>query len=210
MKLITTGTFFRPNQIGQPYHSLVLDIGYAISDNMLITTNIEELVHSPLLGFSLKWGRANIGLKAGVDYKERFNKAYIIDDGGLDSIYAKNIPGNSFFKNTDFGFKLSFIYETDVNWLYNLFAAFYKLTASPIFTFEYIMAINRYDYTLSVSPQPYDSYLFNMKLTLDLHKNIQGGLQSRFALEQYRSWLTTGISREVFSYEIGLNFTLLF
>ncbi len=210
MKLFTSGEFFRPNQVGKPYHGLVFDIGYAISDNMLITTNIEELVHSPLIGFSIKWGRANVGIKTGVDYKERYFKEFIVDDGGPDSIYAKNIPGNSVFKNTDMGFKLSFIFETDVNWLYNFFASFYKLTASPIFTFEYIMGINRYDYSMSVSPQPYDSYLFNMKLTLDLHKNIQGGIQSRFALEQYRSWLTTGISREVFSYEIALNFTLLF
>jgi len=63
-----------------------------------------------------------------------------------------------------------------------------------------------------------DIHMIKSKLTLDLHKNIQGGLNARFLLEQYRNRKNlnyynvkaSDLKREVFSYEVGANFTLLF
>ena len=47
------------------------------------------------------------------------------------------------------------------------------------------------------------------RLTLDLHRNIQGGVIGRWALEKFRNRETNGVYREIISYELGLNFTLL-
>ena len=72
------------------------------------------------------------------------------------------------------------------------------------------MELDRYDYKISLSPWPYDVHLFTTKLILDLHKNIQGELQSRLAVEQYRHMDSLNVNREIFSYEIGFSFKLLF
>jgi hypothetical protein len=103
-------------------------------------------------------------------------------------------------------------------WIYKFFALFYRLTAMPIFNIEYSLKINRYDYLLTTSPQPLDVHLIKSKLTLDLHKNIQGGLFVSFVVEQYRNRKNLNyyevkandLQKEIFSYELGANFTLLF
>ncbi|MCP4135623.1 MAG: hypothetical protein GY754_31940 [bacterium] len=213
MKLFDFG-FFRPNEKGQPHHSANLSLGYAFDTNMIITSNIEENSHSPNLGLTFKWDRTSLGFKTGVAYKIRNDEEYIFVNDSIrhsaDDIYIANMAEQAAFKENDFGYTLSVLYVTDVEWLYNYFATFYKLAARPIFSVEYSMALNRYDYSNTVSPEPYDLYLVKNKLTLDLHKNIQGGLANRFALEQFRNRETSGISKEVFSYEITLNFSLIF
>jgi len=114
------------------------------------------------------------------------------------------------FKEVDIGYSFSAMYETDITWLYNAFSSLYRLVAFPIFSIEYSLLLNRYDYTRTVSPEPYDQHLITAKLTLDLHKNVQGGLTARWALERFRNRQTEGVAREIMSYQFGLNFTLVF
>ncbi|HDP79334.1 MAG TPA: hypothetical protein ENN21_00670 [Spirochaetes bacterium] len=114
------------------------------------------------------------------------------------------------FREIDRGYRFSVLYETDVQWIYRLFNAYYRLVAFPIFSLEYSLLLNRYDYSHTVSPEPYDQHLVTGKLNLDLHKNVQGGLIARWALEKFRNRDTEGVSREIMSYEVGLNFTLVF
>ena len=121
-----------------------------------------------------------------------------------------NMPARVKFKEMDVGYNLSLLYETDVKWLYRLFSRLYTLYAFPIFSLEYQMVLNRFDYTVSLSPEPYDMHLITSRLTLDLHKNIQGEMHARFAVEDYRHRETLNVTREIFSYEIGMNFSLLF
>ena len=113
-------------------------------------------------------------------------------------------------KEVDNGYRFSILFETDVQWLYRMFSHLYALYAYPVFSIEYSLLLNRYDYLQSVSPEPYDQHLFSAKLNLDLHKNIQGGLTARWAEERYRTRDTGKINRGIRSYEFGFNFTLIF
>ena len=206
--------FFRPNRNGLPHHSANVNVGYDFNRNMLITSNIEENVHSPSFSVTFKRDRASIGLRGALDYRRRSKREYIsLDDSERsrrDDIYIENMQNLFSFREVDRGYNFSILYETDVLWIYNLFSLVYELIAYPIFTLEYSLLLNRYDYSMTVSPEPYDQHLITGKLTLDLHKNVQGGLLARWALEKFRNRDTEGVYREIISYEIGLNFTLLF
>ncbi len=213
MKLFKFG-FFRPNREGIAYHASTFQLGYTYENNMIITSNIDEHVHSPLVGITFKWDRASIGVNFSVDFRRKNSKQFIeVDDSGRaaeDDIYYENMSEYVNFHEQDEGYNLSFAYETDVKWVYNIFAKFYRLTAFPIYKLEYSMKLNRYDYNKTVSPDPYDLHLIDSSLTLDLHKYIQGSFYSRFAIEQYRSRHNNSVNREIFSYELGLNFSLVF
>ncbi len=207
-------SFFRPNRAGLPYHSSTLVIGYEFSDNMLITSNIEELTHTPGFELNFRRDRTVFSLRFGIGFREKKARAFIslnpLNRSASDAIYASNIPSLLFFREEDNSYTFTTLFETDVVWLYGLFSGFYELVAFPIFTFEYTLQLNRYNYLVSLSPEPYDLHLFRVKLTLDLHRNIQGGIFSRLALEQFRNRYTGGVNREIFSYELGLNFSLIF
>lgn len=120
------------------------------------------------------------------------------------------MPEYAPFNEKDYGYRFAAMYETDVKWVYDFFAMFYKLTALPVFSAEYNMALNRYDYFNSVSPEPYDLFMVKSSLTVNLHKNIQGGLAGALSLEKFRNRDDQGVSREVFSFEISANITILF
>ncbi len=114
------------------------------------------------------------------------------------------------FEENDRGYRFTAFFETDVLWLHTLFSELYELASKPIFSLEYSLLLNRYDYTVTVAPESYDQHLVTGRLTLDLHRNIQGGLTGRWALEKFRNRETGGVYREIMSYELGMNFTLLF
>jgi hypothetical protein len=214
--------FFRPNHEGLPYHAAFLTAGYKFDTNMLITQNIEEQVHTPTIGLSFKRDRASLTFEFGVGLKHKNSRPYIpwnpLKLSFRDYVYYQNMPFNTFYKDKDTGYSFTTLFETDVKWLFKFFSLFYKLTAMPIFNLEYSLKMNRYDYLLTTSPQPLDVHMIKSKLTLDLHKNIQGGLNTRFVVEQYRNrknlnyykLKASDLKREIFSYEIGGNFTLLF
>jgi hypothetical protein len=197
-----------------PYHSANLNIGYSFARNMLITSDIEENTHGPNAALIFKRDRQSLGLKTEFNYRQRNKKEYISLNESTrsreDDIYAANMQTKESFKENDKGYKYSILYETDVLWLHRWFSYFYELTAYPIFSIEYSLSLNRYDYSRTTSPEPYDQHLVTGKLTLDLHKNIQGGLTGRAALEKFRARETNNVNREIRSYEIALNFTLLF
>ncbi len=206
--------FFRDNRDDLTHHASFMDISYEFSRNMLITSNIEEDSHKPSAGLTFKWGRSSLGLKGGLEMRYRHEKEYISfneeDRRSEDDIYVGNMTGNSSFAEKDYGYTFSLLYETDLAPVYNFFSMFYKLVSLPVFSFEYSMAINRYDYTQTVSPEPYDLYMLSGKLSLDLHKNVRGGLSSRWALERFRNRESNAISKEILSYEVGFNLSVVF
>ncbi len=212
MKIFNFG-FFKNHGDNLFYHSSTLSLGLNFTDNMLITSNINEKVVSPQFGFVLKWDRSSLGFKYEFNYRKKNNYDYISTDlveGDSDYIYLENMEGNKEFKEQDYGNKFSTLYETDVLWLYNFFSNFYKLTGNPIFSIEYRMEINRYDYFVSVSPEPYDLFMLTSKLKLDLHKNIQGGFSGTMALEKYRNRDDNSVSNEVKSYDISASISFIF
>lgn len=213
MRIFSFG-FFRPNKPGIPHHAAHVTSNYTYSRNMIITSNIQEDVHSPILGLNFKRDRTGVGLKGGIDFRLRKDVEYIPtrfeERDRRDDVYAENLVSTEHFKEDDKSYKFSVFFETDVNWLYNAFASIYELKARPIFNIEYSLLWNRYDYTLTVSPEPYDQHLCTTKLVLDLHQNIQGGILGRWAFEKFRNRDTNGVYREIISYELGLNFTMLF
>ncbi len=206
MKLFRFG-FFRPNSPESPRHDSSFDIGYSLRNNMLITQNIYEHTHSPLIGVTFKWDRSYISISGGVELRNRSYSEYISQN---DELYFSNISTSAELGEFDAGYTFSTVYETDVKWLHRFFEQFHALTALPIFTLEYRMAFNRYDYDISASPEPYDMFLLNAKLTLDLHRHIQGGISATFALEQYRNRDTEAITSRIVSYEGAASLTLLF
>ena len=205
--------FFRSNGEGLTYHSSLINFGLNIADSRLITYNINEKKIAPTAGIIFKWDRSSLSFKYEFDYRKKQNKEYISTDlaeGDRDYIYLLNMEGNSKFREEDFGNKLSTVYETDVGWLYNFFSGFYKLTGIPVFSLEYRMEKNSYDYLKTVSPEPYDLQMITSGLKMDLHKNVQGGLSGRMALEKFRNRENNGISREVISYEITADVVFIF
>ena len=212
MKILSTG-FFRANSAGLPYHGATLSTGLDYTDSMLITENIDEKKISPSLGLTFKIDRTSFGVKGSLDYRKRKSEEFIdyeCPENDPDYIYVSNMEGSGSFSETDKGYKFSAFYETDVKWIYDYFSLFYKLNGLPVFSAEYTMEIDRYDYTKTVSPEPYDLYMLKSDLTLDLHKNVRGGMTGRMALEKFRNRENNGVSREVFSYEISGTISLIF
>ncbi len=203
-----------PGETKEKHRSAFLNLGYRFNRSMIITSNIEEDSHLPQLSFTFKWGRANLGMKFGVDLKQKRFKPYIpfnsFTRSTKDHIYIENMPQFTIYRQDDIGYNFKLAYETEVKWLFDLFSKLYKLVAYPIFFFEYAMEINRASYELTTEPEPYDQHLFTVKLDMDLHKNVRGGFHSRLSLEQFRNRESWNVSREIFSYEVGLNFSLLF
>jgi hypothetical protein len=212
MQIFKTG-FFRGNGEGLPYHSSTLDLGLNFTDSMLITQNINEKKIGPSTGIFFKWDRSSISFKYEFDFRVKTNEEYIstsLTEGDSDYIYLLNMEGNSSFSEKDYGHKFMSRYETDVEWLYSFFSGFYKLTGLPLFSVEYKMEINRYDYFKTVSPEPYDLFMIISDLNLDLHKNVQGSVSGKMALEKFRNRENKGISRQVFSYEVNTGISFIF
>ena len=198
---------------GSSYYSSLINIGLNVADSMLITYNINEKKVSPSCGIVFKWNRNSLGFKYDYEYRIKTNKEYIstdLDEDDRDYIYLMNMEGNNKFIEKDYGHRFTSTFETDVVWLYNLFSGLYQFTNTPLFSIEYRMEINRYDYYKIVSPEPYDLFILTSKLTLDLHKNIQGGLSGSLAIENFRNRVDNNINREVFSYEIVGNISFIF
>jgi len=206
-------SFFRPNKPGIPHHGATMSVGLSYSRNMIITQNIIEDIQTPSLGFTFKRDRMSLGLRGSLEYRFRREHEFIDPDspeGSSDYVYAANLSTAEELSEVEKGYNFSILFETDVLWLHRFFSGFYNLVASPVFSIEYALLLNRYNYTVTVSPEPYDQHLVTGKLTLDLHRNVQGGLTGRWALEKVRNRDTNGIYREIISYELGFNFTLLF
>lgn len=212
MKIFNFG-FFRNNGEGLEYHTSILEAGLNFADSMLITYNINEKKITPSTGIIFKWNRNSLGFKYAFDYRKRQNREYIntdLTEGDDDYIYLSNIEGNSAFREEDFGHTFSVVYKTDVGWLYYFFSSYYQLTGIPVFSIEYKQQMNRYDYFQTVSPEPYDLYMLTSDLILDLHKNVQGALTGKMAIENYRNRDTDGISKQVMSYEVSASLSFIF
>jgi hypothetical protein len=212
MNIFSSG-FFRSNGPGKSYHASTFDFGLSYTDRMFITSNIDEKIISPEAGILFKWDRSNLSFKAAFEYREKKDSEFISYSTGQDEkdyIYVANMPQYAPFNERDYGYKFTAMYETDVAWVYDFFSIFYKLSALPVFSAEYNMALNRYDYFNSVSPEPYDLFMAKSSLTLDLHKNVKGGVAGALSLERFRNRDDQGISREVLSCEISANITILF
>jgi len=212
MKLFRFG-FFRLNEKGKPHHAASCNIGYVFSNSMIITSNIREDKHAPKFGMNFKWGRSHAGVTFGVDIRHQREAEYIELGSGrdpADDIYFNNLTTVSGLNEFSTAYSFALIYETDVVWLFNLFSKLHRLVSFPIMTLEYKLALNRYDYSITTAPEAYDMHLFSGKITLDMHKNVQGSLSSRLVLEQYRNRDSGSVNREIFSYEVAAQFSLIF
>ncbi len=212
MELLEAG-FFRNNTENNSYHASVFEIGSDFEMNDIITSNIREFSLSPYTGLTFKIDRSSIGLRFGIDLTRRKDHIFIdtsLEEGDADYIYLMNIEGSRDFRENDNGYLLNLLFETDVKWLSDFFSLFYPLSGMPIFNISYKMEINRYDYINSVSPEPYDLHLVESSLSLDLHKNVRGGLSGRWALEKYRNRDTEVVNREIMSYEASGSISLIF
>jgi len=67
-----------------------------------------------------------------------------------------------------------------------------------------------YNYAETTSPEAYDLFMLTNKLTLDLHKHVQGSISSVIALENFRDVGSNAIRSQVFSYSITFQLALLF
>ncbi|GAB4219160.1 MAG: hypothetical protein Kow00102_01550 [Spirochaetota bacterium] len=213
MKLFSFG-FFRPNRPDLPYHSATALLEYQWNRYLRITSNILQDEYTPSIGATFKWDRSSIAAKFGISYRtQKWHEFIPLDDNersARDDIYFYNMMVQSPFTNIDKGYTFSTIYETDVPFIYDFFSTWYTLTALPIFRLEYLMTLNRYNYTYYTSPEPYDLYSVSSSLTINVHKNVQGSCIARGILERYRNRETNDINREIISYELGFQFSLLF
>ncbi len=205
--------FFRENRDGLPYHASVMQTGVDLAMSDLVTFNIRETSASPFTGITFKMDRSSLAFRSQIDFRERRDHGFIstsLQPGERDYIYLQNIEGNNSFMEQETGIVFSMQYETSVQWIYDFFSKFYNLSGLPVFNLTYRLEIDRYDYVNSVSPEPYDLHYIESSLTLDLHRNIRGGLSARGALEKYRNRDTEAVTREVMSYEISGNISLVF
>ena len=206
--------FFRPNIPDMPYHSATADLSYEFNRLDIITSAIREDRHIPGTGITFKWDRSSLGFTTSVEYRLRRAHDYIdrnyYNRSRSDDLYIENMADQTKLRERETGYNFSTIYETDVPWIYNFFLEWYQLTARPVFTLKYTLALNRYNYRETVSPEPYDLHRFDSGLTMDLHRNVQGGISGTLALERYHNRDTGAVIREIISYGINFNFTLIF
>ena len=205
--------FFRPNGGKMAVHSSRFTLGYTFARTMLFTSNIVEDSHQPSTGISFQWGMSTISTSFGVDFRHRESHDFISSDpskrSSSDDAYYDAMSHDK-VNELAIGYQYKIRYETDIPPLYRFFMQFYQLTGVPMFSIEYSLLLNRYDYSYSVSPEPYDQHLVTGKLLFDLHKNVRGGVTAQMALERWYNRDTHGLYREVASYDIGVNVTILF
>ena len=159
MQLAAFG-FFRANRPGLPHHAANLSTGYGYSRNMIITANIQEDAALPQPGHHLQAGPREPGPQG---------ERRLPGSGGTrsispwtrrreksreDDIYFSNLSGRVPFREEDRGYRFTAFYETDVLWLHTLFSRLYELASQPIFSLEYSLLLNRYDYSVTVAPEP--------------------------------------------------------
>ncbi|MCL2026655.1 MAG: hypothetical protein FWG92_07620, partial [Leptospirales bacterium] len=205
--------FFRPNAAGLAHHSSSLEAGYAINNHSMITSNRMENEHNYLLALTFKWDRTYFRVSGGMDIRREKWYEFIPENDSRsyrDDIYYNNMLISRGFMELDTGYNFSFIYETDVKWLYNAFLSFYQLTGEPIFKSELVIQMKSYDYAETTSPEPYDLYMFTNTLTLDLHKYVQGSLSGVIDFENFRDIGSNGIRSQVFSYAVTFQLALIF
>jgi hypothetical protein len=212
LSLDILGLFLSENSSGSSKkRGLRFSEEYGFSRTMLLTSNIREDRHSPGSGVTFFWNDSVIAVKGSFDYRFRKTFEYISSDptkrNNKDDIYF-NAMSKTVISEKNIGYMTSIKYETDLLFLYNFFSSLYALTGNPRISLEYEFIKNKYDYKTTVSPEPYDRYLFTSKLSLDIHKNIKGGISGRIALEKWYNRETKNLYREVFSYELGGQITL--
>jgi hypothetical protein len=212
MKLFNWG-FFRPNGGDLSEHRATCTIGYLFTRRMLITQNLLEDEHTPSLGFVFGWGTSSLTLKGGIDFRTRSTHEFISWDPNersrSDDIYI-NAMSTTRIGEINRGYTFTAIYQRDVELLREFFSQLYPISTNPVFILEYDMMINRYDYSTTVSPEPYDQHLVTSQLSLDLHKNIKGGIIGRWALERWYNRDTHGLYREISSFEISGQLSIVF
>lgn len=205
--------FFRPNRIDLPHHASTLDLGYMISDYHYVTSNIEEIRHTPSLGLTFKWKKKSLIFETGMELRRKFYRQFLPENASIDDpdyIYIQNLSTATDYSEKERGYDFSVLYETDVPFIFNAFSKLYRLTAPPVFWIRYSMLFNRYNYTEGIEPQPYDLYQVDADLTLDLHANIQGGVSSMVALERFYNRENGRVSKEILSIQGIFHFSLLF
>ncbi|MDA3900390.1 MAG: hypothetical protein PF637_07710 [Spirochaetes bacterium] len=205
-------SFFRPNHADNARHSAQFYTGYNFTKNLFITENRTENIHSPSAGLLFGRNRKSISLNASFDFIHRKNEAYIEEGPGrpkADDKYYENIPDEKLDEH-DTTYTYSCEIKSDVALLYTFFNNFYELYDYPMFTARYDITLNRYDYSYTVAPEPYDLFMLTTLLELDVHKNIRGGITGRWALEKYRNRETGKVYEEILSYEYLLGLTVLF
>lgn len=200
-------------RVVQPVKSLNLDLGYTVASNMLVTQNILEYSHTPGIGLFFGWNDKSIRTSFDFDYRVRKMHEYIPNDYSkrdrADDIYY-NALSTTRLRTKDYGYGFKAEYKMGLFWLYDIFSQYYLLFSYPVWSFSYTLKLNRYDYTYSVSPEPYDMHLLQTELILDIHQYVKGGLTAKCVLERYHNPETGGVNREILSYEIGFNVSLVY
>jgi len=190
-----------------------ISLGYEYTRRMLITSNVLETQHSPLLGIILGLGSSSVSVKMGIDFRFTESREYIPWDfderSRKDDLYIAAMNESRIMEKNK-GYMLSLLYEREIDSIYDLLSQFYSLSRKPVFSIGYDLVINRYDYKDTVSPDPYDRHLFTMKLAMDLHQNIKGSIFGHAALERWYSRETHGLYRVVSSYDLGGQVSLSF
>ncbi len=193
--------------------SLNLTLGYVYTRNLFITSNLIDNIHTPSAGISAGIDHHSVTIKGNTDFRHRIDREFIVRNNekrpAADDKYFNNLPMNK-LDEYDKSYYFFVEYKKDVFWIYKQFSKLYKLSNYPEYSISYELILNRYDYSTTVSPEPYDQHLVTNMLTMDLHKNIQGGIIGRWALERLRNRETGGISQEITSVEVGFNLLVIF
>lgn len=213
MKIFSFG-FFRPNRPDAPYHSSTILFEYQFNKYLRITSNILQNEHTPSIGITFKSDRTSWSSKFGISLRTQQWHEFIpidpIKRAQSDNIYFNNLTSTLPYSNTDKGYTFSSAFETDITMLYNLLSRWYILASYPIFRIEYLMNLNRYNYTYFTSPEPYDLYNITSSFTLNVHKNIQGSIVAKCFLEKYHNRINNDVNREIISYSIDFQLSILF
>jgi len=205
--------FFRPNAAGLAHHSSSFEVGCSINNHNIITSNRMENEYNYSLALTFKWDRTYLRIGGGVDIRRERWYEFIPENKSRsqkDDMYYNNMITNHNFMELDTGYNFSIVYERNVKWLYNIFLSFYQLTGEPIFKSDLTVQMKTCDYTETTSPEPYDLFMLTNKLTLDLHKYVQGSISGIIALENFRDAGTNSIRSQVFSYSITFQLALIF
>lgn len=188
-------------------------IGYVFARTMIFTANTLEDSHQPSAGLTFNWAHSAFSINAGIDLRHRTSHDFISSDDAKrpeadDAYYEAMTHEKIDERTTGYTFKTRF--ETDVQALADFFRPWYELTGMPLFSLEYSLILNRYDYSYSVSPEPYDQHLLTAKLDADIHKNVRGGFTAQMALERWYNRETHGLYRQIVSYDVAFNVTIKF
>ena len=221
MQVLNFGFWNKTKQSNFTRKSSTLDLNFTYENIGEITSNNIYHRYAPDLNISFNWfdldnAPHTVGLKVGVGFIAQNKKDFFTENGPEEDkkIYnaIKDLPQS--LKRNSLETRISILYSVGLyrfaqalQWLIKT-----NLRRYPKYTIEFIVDIKRFDYDIYSGLQlaPYDAYIINQILDINLHRNVTGLIYLKNVFDLKRNLETGQIRQRIFAIEFGIAVKIIF